>query len=94
MKLNMYGCTPCPKCNREFRYSKKDHMTYCDYCNFIEECNREDWCAWCHSEVDRSVCWCGEDEKQHGLGGAEHTFVPMGCNCMRDSLGKKMPSSL
>jgi hypothetical protein len=40
-------------------------------------------CSGCGVEVDYDVCHCGAYPEEHGLGGEEHSFVPMGCNCMR-----------
>jgi DNA-directed RNA polymerase subunit RPC12/RpoP len=41
-KLNMYGCTPCPRCGSEYRWpTRKDHpqtpfAIVCDHCGHVE----------------------------------------------------------
>jgi hypothetical protein len=37
-------------------------------------------CPGCGNRVDWEVCWCGEEKRLHT---AEHSFVPMGCDCGR-----------
>ncbi len=39
------------------------------------------FCGWCKEEIDVDCCWCGNDYQSHAT--AEHSFVPMGCNCFR-----------
>ena len=41
-------------------------------------------CPRCHScgnVIDPDYCHCGSRPNAHGLGGEEHSFVPMGCTC-------------
>jgi len=46
---NMYGCTPCPKCNSKYCYPIKENnvfMIVCDTCNYDvkgEKDGKESW---------------------------------------------------
>ena len=45
-------------------------------------------CPICHQEIDPNVCWCGDSYESHKF--AEHSFIPMGCNCARAKEGGRM----
>lgn len=32
---NMYGCQPCPKCGRRYRYPDQDNVLRCDDCGYL-----------------------------------------------------------
>lgn len=42
------------------------------------------YCTGCGNEIDPTTCHCGSNEFWHRLAVAEHQFVPMGCDCLRD----------
>jgi hypothetical protein len=37
-------------------------------------------CPDCKEKCDSSVCWCGDEPKNHGYS-SNHGFIPMGCRC-------------
>lgn len=39
-------------------------------------------CSGCGQEIDPDVCGCGSSRQGHGWGDG-HSFIPMGCDCMR-----------
>lgn len=51
-----------------------------------EERHTEVLCRGCLQKIDPDTCWCGASRKYHGNVMDEgHSFVPMGCNCLRIS---------
>ncbi len=44
----------------------------------------EDICDGCGAVILPEVCGCGSDCRHHSWGDG-HPFVPMGCNCYRDT---------
>lgn len=48
--------------------------------------NERPRCAGCGNEIDPDWCGCGDSEQSHANPlYAGHSFVPMGCDCLRDT---------
>lgn len=63
---------------------------HCYWCGPVESCQHlpvmppEPQCMGCGNEIDPDTCGCGDSEKGHGTPmDVGHSFVPMGCDCMR-----------
>lgn len=41
-------------------------------------------CWGCGNEIDPDCCGCGDPKENHNDWMQGHSFVPMGCDCMRD----------
>lgn len=41
-------------------------------------------CDGCGAEIDPDCCGCGDSREGHDSMWSGHSFVPMGCNCMRE----------
>jgi len=41
-------------------------------------------CPGCGQEIDPTICYCGNSPKDHDPFEMGHTFVPLGCDCLRD----------
>ena len=41
-------------------------------------------CAGCGCQIDPDLCGCGEPRTTHNDQNAGHSFVPIGCDCLRD----------
>ena len=41
-------------------------------------------CPDCGNEIDPDCCGCGDSREDHNSMWSGHSFVPMGCDCMRE----------
>lgn len=41
-------------------------------------------CSGCQKQIDPDVCGCGVSKENHNSWEAGHSFVPMGCDCLRE----------
>jgi len=47
---------------------------------------RREICPGCHQEIDPDCCGCGDSKEYHASAyNAGHPFIPMGCDCYRDT---------
>lgn len=53
----------------------------CPSCNLVKDVEMEGRCPGCRNEIDEDFCFCGTEKKNHET--EEHSFVPMGCDCLR-----------
>lgn len=53
-----------------------------DVMDLVRHLNRTEVCGGCKREVTPDLCHCGETRTMHP---PDHQFVPMGCDCYRDS---------
>ena len=45
-------------------------------------------CRWCKKEIDPEICWCGIPPEDHAPYFDNHSFVPIGCDCLRAGKGE------
>ena len=50
-------------------------------------------CPSCLREMQKGVCWCGEEEAAHNPTYENHFFVPWGCTCFYDQCEKRKGSN-
>lgn len=65
------GSRPRNNFSKEFR----DNFSKIDW-------HRPVFCPSCKNEIQKDLCWCGDDIKAHGIG-CGHSPVPLGCECFR-----------
>lgn len=46
--MNMYGCTPCPKCGSEYRcvFNNAPSLMQCDDCGHEEQISKDNYGLW------------------------------------------------
>jgi len=75
----------CDACNGTGIEEGREWDGYrCSECKGLGHIKDRPVCPGCGNEIDPDCCGCGDYKEGHDAMWLGHSFVPMGCDCMRD----------